>query len=78
VATNEPALPQTAAPVAPHHLDDTEREDIAPPGPEALDERDRGSARPRRPMGPGAPPDQAHDDADPTPPPEVPPTAPTS
>lgn len=75
MATDEPMRPQTAAPIAPQHQDDIEREDMAPPTPAMLDERNRRSARPRRPMGPVASPDQARDDAEPAPPSDVPPTS---
>jgi hypothetical protein len=62
MANHEPARPQTTAPAAPNHQDDAEHEDIAPPSPEQLDERERGSSRVRKPMGPVATPDQARDD----------------
>lgn len=76
MANNEPTPPQTGASIAPRHQDEAEHEDIAPPSQEALDERDRRSARPRRPMGPVADPDQARDDEY-TQPSDVPPTAPS-
>jgi hypothetical protein len=62
MANNEPAQPQTTAPVAPNHQDDAEHQDVAPPSPEQLDERERSSSRVRKPMGPVADPDQARDD----------------
>jgi hypothetical protein len=73
MANNEPARPQTTAPAAPNHQDDAEHADIAPPSPEQLDERERGSSRVRKPMGPVAAPDQARDD-EPSEPADVPPT----
>jgi hypothetical protein len=75
MANNESTPPQTAAPSAPRHQDEAERVDIAPPSRQALDERDRRSARPRRPMGPVADPDEARDD-ELTAPADVPPTEP--
>ena len=73
MANNEPSRPQTTAPAAPNHQDDAEHQDIAPPTQEQLDQRDRNSSRPRKPMGPVAAPDQARDD-EPSRPSDAPPT----
>jgi hypothetical protein len=74
MANNEPAQPQTTAPAAPRYQDDDEHQDIAPPTEQQLDQRDRGSSRPRKPMGPVAAPDQARED-EPAEPSGAPPTA---
>lgn len=75
MANHEPARPQTTAPVAPNHSDAAEQQDIAPPSPDQLDERERRSSGVRKPMGPAPDSDQAQDDEPPAPP-SMPPTAP--
>jgi hypothetical protein len=75
MTNNEPEAPQTAEPIPAQHQNDAEHQDIAPPSKEALDERDRRSARPRRPMGPIIRPDESRDDEF-SEPADVPPTAP--